>query len=103
MEAEVRSIASSRSARNASTLFLFFPDFLFLPLVMPPAALPAKAGEGASFSGMHENVSILFSDFCEIFLNRGSGMSARQRATADHGDEACSVSPEDELRASFLW
>ena len=36
-----------------------------------------------------------------FFLNRGSGVSARLRATADHGDEACSVTPEDELRASF--
>jgi hypothetical protein len=30
--------------------FLLFPDFLFLPVVSSPAALGAKAGEGAPFS-----------------------------------------------------
>jgi hypothetical protein len=30
--------------------FFYFPDFLFLPVVSSPATLPAKSGEGASFS-----------------------------------------------------
>ncbi len=30
--------------------FLFFPAFLFLPVIPSPAALRAKTGEGASFS-----------------------------------------------------
>jgi hypothetical protein len=30
--------------------FLFFPDFLFLPVVVRPSSQPAKASEGASFS-----------------------------------------------------
>jgi hypothetical protein len=30
--------------------FLFFPDFLFLPVVGSPAALRANASEGAPFS-----------------------------------------------------
>jgi hypothetical protein len=30
--------------------FFCFPDFLFLPVVNSPAALPAKAGESAPFS-----------------------------------------------------
>jgi hypothetical protein len=29
--------------------FLFFPDFLFLPVVSSPAALRAKVGEDAPF------------------------------------------------------
>jgi hypothetical protein len=31
-------------------IFFYFPDFLFLPVVSSPAALPAKAGESAPFS-----------------------------------------------------
>jgi hypothetical protein len=30
--------------------FFYFPDFLFLPVVSSPTALPAKAGESAPFS-----------------------------------------------------
>jgi hypothetical protein len=37
-------------AETRQHFFLFFPDFLFLPVVVCPAALPAKAGEDASFS-----------------------------------------------------
>jgi hypothetical protein len=31
-------------------IFFYFPDFLFLPVVGSPAALPTTAGEGALFS-----------------------------------------------------
>jgi hypothetical protein len=40
--------------------FLFFPDFLFLPVVSSPAALHAKASEGAPFSRTCKSMSILF-------------------------------------------
>jgi hypothetical protein len=47
-ECETPLLAETPETRQH--FFLFFPDFLFLPGVSSPAALPAKAGEGASFS-----------------------------------------------------
>jgi hypothetical protein len=42
--------ASSETPDTRQHFFLFFPDFLFLPVFGSPAALPAKADESASFS-----------------------------------------------------
>jgi hypothetical protein len=43
--------------------FLFLPDFLFLPAVNSPCRTMWDGSEGASFSGTHRRMSILFSRF----------------------------------------
>jgi hypothetical protein len=45
---ETPLLAETPEARQH--FFLFFPDFLFLPVFASPTALSAKAGEVASFS-----------------------------------------------------
>jgi hypothetical protein len=42
--------ACSEMPETRQHFFLFFPDFLFLPVVSSPAALRAKANEGAPFT-----------------------------------------------------
>jgi len=50
MEFEGETPLLAEMPETRQRLFLFLPDFLFLPVVVSPAALRAKAGEGAPFS-----------------------------------------------------
>jgi hypothetical protein len=48
LECETPLLAETPETRQH--FFLFFPDFLFLPVFGSPAALRATAGEGAPFT-----------------------------------------------------
>jgi hypothetical protein len=50
MEFECETPLLAETPETRQHFFLFFPDFLFLPVVSSPAALRAKASEGAPFS-----------------------------------------------------
>jgi hypothetical protein len=50
MEFECETPLLAEMPETRQHFFLFFPDFLFLPVFASPAALSTKAGEVASFS-----------------------------------------------------
>src|SRR5438046_1669943 len=62
MELECGTWLLAERQKRVNTFF-YFPNFLFVPVVNSPAALPAKAGESAPFSRTCNSVSILFLRF----------------------------------------
>jgi len=62
MELECGTWLLAERQKRVNTFF-YFPNFLFVPVVNSPAALPAKAGESAPFSRTRNSASILFSEF----------------------------------------